>query len=317
MKEYSDSRFLAAGDVLIYYRSETDEFMYLPSRLGEVIINEIGSGSMSCPLLKTLIVPEGVEKFNSNAILYSPKLRDLRLPATLKTVVGNLFHYHSDLKEINFSAVEYTEEKYGVIHEASVKLNDSSRLMLNPSANAAACIKDSLKSSAVFIPENFNLLFEVCEKASEPLGDKLKLINENRMLVSTEELRFVKQLINSGIKTYLDEKTENEADMSLAGGEIKVPDTVTAIINTDKTTFSGGNVYLNITLKKGLFFFPSLVPISDTGGQYYLYRRCFLSGDKKLHYIPRDIAVFDSSGAQVDSEKANEIYEKYEFMRIM
>lgn len=317
MNTYIDRRFLAAEDTLIQYFG-ADESMSLPARLGNVQIKRIGSGSICNNKLSYLSVPEGVETIGSNAVLTGNLLKTLVLPSTLRNIGDNAFGEFTDIQTIKFNGLGYSEQQYRTLEQNSVRINGTKMLALNmPDHELFYNIENRSMKFAKFIPVSFGCLF----KQNEPstcLSDSYELLNTDGGLKKYWENSMIKTVIKSGKESYIHNETENRNDLdSVENSKLAPEKTAVFVYDAEKTKFSGDMVYLDAKILRAYWFWQSVVPIKDGSSMYYLYRRCYLTDSEAIKYVTMDMGIFDSGGNTVEKERATEIYEKYEFMRIL
>ncbi len=313
MRTYMDSRFSVIDSTLFEYHG-SDKTMVLPSVFDGIRVNTLAPGCFNNYSLETLTLPRGIENIQSGALSGCKKLKKVVLPSAIGKIEANAMSGCNSLETVSFTDLELSEAQYRALGENSAEISGDRLLALQTPENQAVKAFDGNPFPFIgFIPGSFNFLVVQRKRENYANGTGFELLNGAGSENFCRESEIIRLLARSGKPSYTDNETEAANDSD----ELKPYKTSAFIIHKNKTGFSGNAVYVSGTVESAYFFMPSLIPVTDRGNRYFLYRRCYLTGSGKIKYISRDIGIFTAEGVPVGREKAGEIYEKYRFMRIM
>ena len=318
MNTYVDNRFLAADKTLVQYHG-TEQQMVLPSRFGRVEVTTLGRGAVCSDELESLRLSEGYCTINDAAFKGCPSLKTLALPSTLQNLRSSALNYCPHLQTVMLRGLSFTENEYETLLKNSVAVGKTKRLAFRfPTHRLLTPLPTESFCRAGFIPPDFRCLFFSAQPKEKPLQETYRLLNTANTWELGSELPVLRNLILSRSETFFDSTTEVKNDEEMTKYNFPEP-ARTAVFTFDHDTVlrERDSVYVNAQLQIGYIFWQSLVSIADGGSDYFLYRRCYLCGEGGWKYLPVDVGIFDGSGAVVDENRAEEIYGKYELMRIL
>ena len=325
MKQYMDDAFVIISGTILDYSGHLP-VMNLPERIADIEISRIGDGSFKdSATLRSIVLPPTIKEIGCRAFEGCHELTSISVPGDLSHVGPSVFRNCRALRDVTIYDLELTADEYQAFKNAGKRSSDGIYVLHEMPKHDQVCRILSVMTeakSACKIPVHISSLFHLVtfddENRAFSLERDIPVIGFSVPSVPVSENKAFCAHIKNHRPEVFDRKAEEKNDWFVRVGRIPTRGkTILFTFDDTKTKKENGKFKIMATLKIGFFFWQSAQPVMYDGKQYYVYRRCYLSGDPEMGYVRRDIAVYTDHGLVSNREEAQNVYAKYELLSIL
>ena len=323
MSTCNNNQYIAVGDTVILYTGKESK-VEIPHDLNCTGVRRIGDGAfMQLDKLTDVKIPNDVASIGQKAFYFSKNLKTAVLAGTIENIGKDAFWGCDKLRDIILYDIKLTKREYSLLKKNALQYGQCkyASAYIPDYFNKIGLEKALYIHGAVVIPRGAPILFVSYDHNNK--GAK-RLYADSEYISGTEygdpmwEDKAFKEHIRRGIPEIYSHIAEQHADEQAKRNMSGNPEKIFLFtFNDSETKMDDHSVKITANLKIGYFFWQSARKVICDGNEYYIYRRNYLSSDRRIEYVQVDTAVYRGTDLVIDRTEAQRVYGKYRLLSLL
>lgn len=311
-----NNKLLVTDGVVLMY-SGHEAAVHVPSRLDKQLIRTIGKGAFfGLDTLRSVTIDHGITHIGTQAFSECLHLKQVRMPATIRTLGASVFSPCPGLEDICIEEITFSPLEWAAFSASCITCQGGARISnIPPQQPLVNLVVSNLSiEPACLLPPSLPAIFRI------PLNDDvsaytLSMPHQVTGIAASgggcSELQAVMSLISSGVQPWRNQAAEEENDRLIRKGFALWGETCLLFTADRAVTNADASVTADLHILIGEFFWPSVTPVICDQKTYYVYHRMYASHTPAKGYSRQDVALLDENGLIIDQNLSRRVYEKY------